>query len=84
MAVNGVQVEYSTDQLGQLEVFLDAPNDKKDGGSESNRYYMLVKMSIESEHFSFVLLLELVDGGTDTFKRYWTCPGSGPACTGNF
>lgn len=70
MAVNGVQVEVSTEKDMQPNIYLDTPNNERDKDSKPNLYCMLARRG-ESRHENvvFILLLELVDGETATFKR---------------
>ncbi|KAI8656881.1 HET domain-containing protein [Fusarium sp. Ph1] len=70
MVVNDVQVEVVTKNDMQLKIYLDTPNDERDKDSQANLYRMLARRTTNKyEDVVFVLLLELVDGESGTFKR---------------
>lgn len=70
MVVNGVQVEVATGNVRQLTIYLDTPSSEKDRYYGSDLYCMLARRAKSNyKDHVFVLLLELVDGESGTFKR---------------
>ncbi|KAI8713437.1 HET domain-containing protein [Fusarium sp. LHS14.1] len=73
MTGNSVQVQLSTGYSMEIKVWLDAPNDERDKNPEPNWYCMLAQTVRDPrdprDNKDLVLLLELVDGETGTFKR---------------
>ncbi|RSL73912.1 hypothetical protein CEP54_000123 [Fusarium duplospermum] len=70
MVVNGVQVEARTERDVNMHIFFDTPDNETDKESEPNLYCMIGKIVTDLyEGMVFVLVLELVNGETGTFKR---------------
>ncbi|RSM08590.1 hypothetical protein CEP52_004607 [Fusarium oligoseptatum] len=70
MVVNGVQVEGATKYDAKPHVYFDTPESEGNKESEPNLYCMIGRrVTTVCEGLIFVLLLELVDGETGTFKR---------------